>query len=291
LSSPRSFETLSAVGSLLGVRSLLFAPGNEERKLRNALRAGADAVIADLEDAVLPAAKAEARECVSSVYRDTEAGCLRLVRLNGVETDYFARDLELVEEIEPDAIVLPKASPQAVAALAQGPPAIAIVETPNGLRESYEIASSPVVAALMLGAVDLGLALGLEPREDGQEVLFARSKLVLDSAAAGIRAPFDLVHVQIADDVGLEAECRLARSLGFRGKACIHPRQVAIVNHEFSPSTREIEWARRVLEAYEGGERSGRGAVSLDGEMIDLPVVERARAVLAVLEEGDSYAK
>jgi citrate lyase subunit beta/citryl-CoA lyase len=138
--------------------------------------------------------------------------------------------------------------------------------------------------------VDLGLALGLEPREDGQEVLFARSKLVLDSAAAGIRGPFDLVHLQIDDDEGLAAECRLARSLGLRGKACIHPQQIAVVNREFTPSEHEVEWARRVLTAFEDGERSGRGTVALDGEMIDLPVVERARGVLAALERGDFYA-
>jgi citrate lyase beta subunit len=276
--------------SFFGVRSLLFAPGSEERKLRNALRAGADAVVADLEDAVLPAAKAAARDCVASVYREAEADCLKVVRVNGAETEFFAADLELVKTIEPDAVMLPKATPQAVEALEQGPPVIAIIETAQGLRESYEVASSPRVVALMLGAVDLGLALVLEPREDGQEVLFARSKLVLDSAAAGIRGPFDLVHLQIADDEGLAAECRLAKSLGFRGKACIHPQQIGIVNREFTPNEHEIAWARRVLTAFENGERSGRGAIALDGEMIDLPVVERARGVLAALKKSDFYA-
>ena len=127
---------------------------------------------------------------------------------------------------------------------------IAIVETAQGLRLAYETASHPRVEALVLGAVDLGLELGLEVRPDGQEVLFARSKLVLDSAAAGIRGPFDLVHLDVRDGEGLEAECRLARSLGFRGKACIHPAQVDIVNAVFAPGEGELDACpghRRIL--------------------------------------------
>ncbi len=120
---------------------------------------------------------------------------------------------------------------------------IAIVETALGVRQAYETARLPRVAALVLGAVDLGAELGLEPRADGQEVLYARSQLVVDSAAAGIRSPFDLVHLDTRDDEGLEAEARLARSLGFRGKACIHPAQVEIVNRVFSP-TKEEQRAR-----------------------------------------------
>jgi citrate lyase subunit beta/citryl-CoA lyase len=176
-----------------------------------------------------------------------------------------------------------------VAALgADGPPLIGIAETAEGLRLAYETASSPRTVALVLGAVDLGLELGLEPRPDGQEVLFARSKLVVDSIAAGIRNPFDLVHVDLRDDEGLEAECRLARSLGLRGKACIHPAQVEIVNRVFSPSDEEADRARRIVRAYEQGRAEGRGVVSLDGKMIDLPVVERARQVLAASERSPS---
>jgi citrate lyase beta subunit len=184
-------------------------------------------------------------------------------------------------------LVLPKATPDAAAALGRdGPPVVAIVETALGLRHAYETARTERVAALVLGAVDLGLELGLEPRADGQEVLYARSRLVLESAAAGLRSPFDLVHVDIRDDEGLEAEARLARSLGFRGKACIHPGQVDIVNRVFSPTTEEVDRARRVVDAYERGLADGRGVVALDGEMIDLPVVERARRVLAETERS-----
>lgn len=264
------------------LRSLLFAPGSDERKLRRALSSSADAVVADLEDAVAPAEKEAARALVGRVLREVETACVRVVRVNGADTGWFAGDLAAVREMPVSALVLPKATPEAVAALGvAGPPVIAIVETAQGLRHAYETASATRVEALLLGAVDLGLELGLEPRQDGQEVLFARSKLVLDSAAAGIRGPFDLVHLDLTDAEGLETECRLARSLGFRGKACVHPDQVATVNGVFAPSEEELARARRIVEAYTRGASEGRGAVALEGEMVDLPVVERAKQLLA----------
>lgn len=267
---------------LASARSLLFAPGNDERKLRRALKAGSDAVVADLEDAVPAGEKERAREVTSGVLAERAAETLVAVRVNAVGSRLCEDDLGAVADLELDALVVPKATPKAVAALGpEGPPVIAIVETAQGLRHAYETAAAPRVAAVVLGAVDLGLELGLEPRADGQEVLYARSRLVLDSAAAGIRSPFDLVHTDTRDLEGLEAECRLARSLGFRGKACIHPAQVEIVNRVFLPTRAEVARAERVVEAYERAADEGRGAVALDGEMIDLPVVERARTILA----------
>ena len=204
------------------------------------------------------------------------------MRVNGVDTAPFERDLALVRELGLEAVMLPKATPEAVAALgADGPPVIAIVETALGLRLAYETAAAPRVAVLMLGAADLGAELGLEPRADELEILYARSKLVADSAAAGVRPPIDVVHLDVRDREGLERSARLARSLGYRSKACIHPDQVPVVNGVFSPASDEVEWARQVLDAYERGRREGRGAVALDGSMVDLPVVERARKVLA----------
>lgn len=267
---------------VLGLRSLLFAPGSDERKLRRALQTGADAVIADLEDAVAPARKDDARALVARVFGGEGSAAATMVRVNGTDSPHFERDLEFVQKLPLQAIVLPKATPESVDALGpDGPPVIAIVETAQGLRLAYETASHPRVEALVLGAVDLGLELGLESRPDGQEVLFARSKLVMDSAAAGIRGPFDLVHVDVRDDEGLEAESRLARSLGFRGKVCIHPAQVDIVNAVFAPGEDELARARRIVESYTQGIAEGRGAVALDGEMIDLPVFERARLLIA----------
>jgi len=231
----------------------------------------ADLVIADLEDAVAPAEKPAARDVVARV-------APRVVRVNGADTEWFEDDLALVAGMELDAVVLPKATPEAVAALGrEGPPMIAIVETAQGLRLAYETGCSSRVAALVLGAVDLGAELGLEPRADGLEILHARSRVVVDSAAAGIRPPFDIVHLEIDDDAGLEEQAAFARSLGFRGKVCIHPRQVPIVNRVFLPGEREVAWAQRVVEEFEA---SGEGVLAVNGEMIDLPVVERARRIL-----------
>jgi citrate lyase subunit beta/citryl-CoA lyase len=268
------------------VRSLLVAPGNDERKLLKALESGADAAVADLEDAVVPAEKETAREVVGAVFGSTHDGVpARLVRVNGAGTPYFAADLEVVAGLPLDGLVLPKATPQAVAALGQsGPPVVAIVETAAGVRAAYEVAASPRVAALMLGAVDLAAEVGIEPRPDGLELLYARSKLVFDSAAAGIRPPFDVVHLDVRDDEGLEEECRLARSLGLLGKACIHPAQVPVVERAFAASDAEVEWARSVVDAFEAAEQDGAGVLALDGAMVDLPVVTRARRILSEAE-------
>jgi citrate lyase beta subunit len=239
-------------------------------------------VIADLEDAVAPAEKDAARALVSRVLRETPTACARAVRVNGIDTPWWEDDLAALEGLALEAIVLPKATPEAVETLgSDGPPLLAIVETAQGLRLAYETANEPRVAALALGAADLGAELRLEPRPDGQEILFARSKVVVDSAAAGLRPPFDVVHLDTRDGGGLEAESLLARSLGFGGKMCIHPAQLPIVNTVFAPSAERVEWARAVIAAYEKGIREGRGAVSLDGELVDLPIVERARTVLA----------
>lgn len=272
---------------LASARSLLFVPGNDEHKLEKALGAGADAVVADLEDAVPAPEKPAARQLVAAVLAEAETPSLLAVRINGVGTPFWEDDIRAVAGLELGAVMLPKASPDSVAALGDpGAPVIAIAETALGVKRAYETASSPHVAALVLGAVDLGLELGIEPRQDGQEVLFARSQLVLDSAAARIRAPFDQVYLATRDDEGLEAECRLARSLGLRGKACIHPAQIEVVNRVFSPRADEVERARRVVEAYEQAAEEGRGAVGLDGEMVDLPVVERAKQILAEAERS-----
>ena len=254
----------------------------------NALESEADAVVADLEDAVSPSEKGTARELVTQVFAGvTSPGPLRLVRVNGVGTPFHADDVAAVGGIAPDAVVLPKATPEAVDSLgSEGPPVIAIVETAQGVRLAYETGTRRRVAALQIGAVDLGAEVGLEPRADGLELVYVRSKVVLDSVAAGLRPPFDVVHLDLAAEEALEAECRLARSLGLRGKACIHPAQVPVVNRAFDPTESELMWARRVLAAEVEAAALGRGVFALDGAMVDLPVVERARRLLAEAERS-----
>jgi citrate lyase beta subunit len=212
-----------------------------------------------------------------------------VVRLNGAGTRWFEDDLGLTRELDLAAVILPKATPEAVAALgADGPPVIGIVETAAGVRGAFEIASQPRVSALILGAVDLGAELGLAPSAARTEILYARQKLVVDSVAAGIRAPFDVVHLDVHDTAGLEEECRAGRAMGFRGKACIHPAQVPVVNRVFAPSEAELAWAGTVVEAWEREAGAGRGVFALDGAMVDLPVVERARRILAEAERSET---
>jgi citrate lyase beta subunit len=265
------------------VRSLLFAPGSDGRKLAKALSSGADAVVCDLEDAVAPPDKEAARDVVAEALAGAAVdGPARLVRVNAVGTPWHEGDVALALASRVDALVLPKSSPEAVDSLGpEGPPVVAIVETAMGLRQAFEIVSQPRVAALILGAVDLGAEVGLEPRPDAQEILYARSKVAIDSAAAGLRGPFDVVHLDFGDEAGLEEQCRLARALGFRGKACIHPAQVDTINRVFAPSEGEVEWARGIVQAFEG---QSEGVMAVNGTMVDRPVVERARRILEEAE-------
>jgi citrate lyase beta subunit len=263
------------------LRSLLFAPASDEHKLWKALASAADAVVADLEDATAPDEKEAARVIVETVFADAEARSARVLRVNAPGSEWFEGDLELADRLELDLLMLPKATPLTVAALGPGgPPVLAIVESADGLRLAYETAAAERVFALALGTHDLGAELRTSARSDGLEILYARSKVVADSAAAGRRPPFDTVYLDVRDPGGLEEECLLASTLGFRGKLCIHPGQLEVVNRVFAPSEAELAWARRVLEAYEQGLREGRGAVALDGKMVDMPIVRQAERLL-----------
>lgn len=267
---------------LSGIRSLLFAPGDDPRKLRKALASDADAVVADLEDAVVPSAKAAARQAVAEVFAEVPADGLRFVRVNAPETGLLAEDLAALDCVEHDGLMLPKATRASLEALgADGPPVIGLIETAAGVRDAYDAAAHPRVAALMLGGADLAAEANLEVRADGQELLFARSTLVFASTAAGIRAPFDVVHLDVRDADAQRWEAELARSLGFGGKACVHPEQLAGVHTVFTPSAAETEEAERILQAYRQAEERGDAVALLNGKLIDLPIVLRARSTLA----------
>jgi citrate lyase beta subunit len=266
-----------------GLRSLLFVPMDDAGRARRAFDRGADAVVLDLEDGVAPGAKDDARAALCDLLREgRRGGSAVLVRVNALDSAWGRDDLGALRDLPVDGIVVPKATPEAVRSWAElAVPLLALVETAAGLRSAHATASDPAVHALMLGAADLGAELGLAPRPDGLELLHARSTLVVDSAAAGVRAPFDAVCLAVRETDTLVAETELAKSLGFGGKACIHPAQVAPVNSVFSPTSDELAEAREVVGAYEAAVRDGRGALTVRGQMIDLPVVARARATLA----------
>jgi citrate lyase subunit beta/citryl-CoA lyase len=271
---------------LASLRSFLFAPASHRGRAERAISSTAHAAILDLEDAVASREKPHAREIAESLLSPRQdphkaAGPARLLRINAAETPFFAEDLALLERVDVDALVLPKARVEALEQLPDlAPPVYALIESATGLREAFALASSPCVAGLMLGTVDLAADLGLSHRSDGAELLFARSQLVRDSRAASALPPIDGVWTQLDDPAGLAREAMLARALGLRGKLCIHPRQLDAVHAAFAPDERERDWAGRVLEAYDRALSRQEGAVVMDGELVDLAVVERARRVL-----------
>lgn len=222
--------------TLAEVRSQLFVPADREDRLAAAFASGADAVVADLEDFVPGDRKDAARANVAQLLSGL-TGAARFVRVNAPETGLLAADLEAIRGIALDAVVLPKATVESLPAVSDlGIPVVALIENARGLREAYEIAAAPAVVALGLGAGDLTIALRLQPRPDALELLFARSKLVVDSSAAGVRAPFDRVFTRLTDEEGLREDARFGRSLGFGGKNCTHESQPAVVNEVYGVS-------------------------------------------------------
>jgi citrate lyase subunit beta/citryl-CoA lyase len=277
---------------LAAVRTLLFVPADSPDRVAKALASGADAVIVDLEDAVLPARKGAAREGMARILgrrRQDPDDPLVLVRVNGLDTDHAEADLDAVRAIASvRGVVMPKAERRALERLtADGqPPVIALIETPSGVLEATDIARLASVVALMLGTIDLSAELRFEVTPDGPELTYARSHLVLAAAAAGLPGPIDGVWPDVEDTEGLRREAALARRLGFRAKACIHPRQLDVVRRAFAPSARELAWATEVVAAFENAERAGRGAIAVGGQMVDRPVFERARRLLGDADEA-----
>ncbi|MHC1760970.1 MAG: CoA ester lyase [Negativicutes bacterium] len=278
------------------MRSLLFVPGNNPAMVQNAAVFGSDAVILDLEDAVAPLEKDAARFLVVEALQTVDYGkCAKVVRINPLEYNGGA-DIAAVVRAAPDALLVPKVQSAAdiqavvaqVAAYEQpGQPEvkiIALIETPRGLAEAYSIASADKrVIALALGAEDYTAALGAKRTKEGMEILGARTTLLNAAAAAGIPA-IDTPFTDINDEEGLRKDLAFAKQLGFKGKLSIHPRQVEIIHEELSPSQEEIRWAQRVVAVIHQAEQDGLGAVSLDGKMIDAPIVLRARQVLSVAD-------
>jgi citrate lyase subunit beta/citryl-CoA lyase len=264
--------------------SWLFVPGNRRDRFDKAARSGAHEVILDLEDAVAPADKEAARGEIAGWLTD---GGTAWVRVNAVDSPWHQDDLAVLAACSGlRGVVVPKAEkPHTLAEIASRLPTdagiIALVETAVGIRDAAAIAVSPRVDGLAFGSIDFALDIGAD--ETDEALLFARSALVIASRAASIPAPIDGVTVQTTDETAVSRDAARARRLGFGGKLCIHPAQVHPVNTAFMPDRSDIEWARRVLAARPGGDDAqlGIGAFSLDGQMIDKPVLERARRVLA----------
>jgi len=276
------------------LRTFLFAPGNVRRKAEKSFLCGADAVILDLEDAVATSEKAAAREIVRNILAGKKE-INTYVRVNAISTGLTWDDLEEVVSPNISGVVLPKVeSPEEIKYLewrlqeiedkmnlANNIEITPFIETATGLCGLKEIlSSSSRISRLFFGAVDFITDIGAIRTQAGYELLYARSKLVVESKAAGIEPPVDTVYTDIKDLEGLRTDARLARQMGFQGKLVIHPNQVEIVNEVFSPTSAEIEWAQKVVGVFEKSEAGGNAAIQVDGKFVEYPIYERAKKTL-----------
>ncbi|MDR2188094.1 MAG: CoA ester lyase [Azonexus sp.] len=258
-------------------RSFLFVPADRSERFAKAFAAGADAVIADLEDAVAPVFKGKARAALADALSPQQP---LLVRVNGADTEWFDDDLRVCAAPGVAGVVLPKAEhaddiTRIADYLGSAMPVFALIETALGMADAETIAAHPSVRRLLFGSIDFQVDLGIEG--DANELLFFRSRLVFVSRLANLEAPVDGVTVRFDDPAAIMAEAQRARREGFGGKLCIHPQQVAAVNTTFSPTAEEVIWAQRVIAV---ASASGSNAVALDGKMIDKPVLDKAERIL-----------
>lgn len=269
-------------------RSVLYIPASKVRALDKARGLATDAIIFDLEDAVAPDEKAAARETLAAELKAGGYGHrARIVRINGLDTEWGADDARAVAAMECDAVLLPKvdgrADIEALAALVPGLPIWCMIETPRGVLNALEIADCPEVAGFVMGTNDLAKEIGCDTGGDRMPMLAALQTCLMAARAAGIVC-VDGVYNAFKDDAGLEAECEQGRDMGFDGKTLIHPAQVAIANAAFAPSQAEIELARRQIDAFEAAEREGQGVAVVDGSIVENLHAATARHILARAE-------
>ena len=281
------------------MRSKLFVPGSRPELFAKAAASVADALSFDLEDAVAPGRKAEARGLLAGFLRAPPVPLRQIVvvRVNAVGTEHFAADLEAVacpvlQLVNLPMVEDPAAVVEAAEALARMAPHVRLlinIETARGLRLAASLAGAhPSVAGLQIGYADLMEPLGLD-RSDPAALAHLRLTVRLAAAEAGVAA-YDGAYANVADAEGYRLECEAARRHGFAGKSCIHPTQIAIANAAFLPKPAEVEQARRVLAAAAEAETSGIGAFLVDGRMVDAPFVASARAIVALADAAPREA-
>lgn len=263
------------------MRSALFVPATRPERFLKALGAGADVVIIDLEDAVERASKDQARRNMTE-FAQGNPDVSFLVRVNDATTPWFESDLAVCGGFANIVgLLLPKAesADQIRRAFKAGKPVFPIVESAKGVLALDSIAASDGVDRLSFGSLDLMLDLGMTPDTAGAELLLnqVRCQILLHSKVCGLAAPLDGVYPNFSDQAGLEGIARQVCDMGFGGMLCIHPSQISTIHKAFAPGAADIEWARRVLDAAEAAHSS---AFKMDGKMIDVPVIERARRIV-----------
>ncbi|MBU2360068.1 MAG: CoA ester lyase [Alphaproteobacteria bacterium] len=263
-------------------RSALYIPGSKPRALEKARVLPCDVILFDLEDAVTPDAKVEARDTLREALAQGGYGArLRLVRINGLDTDWGADDARAVADMACDGVLVPKVSSpgdlDAVAELVPDLPLWAMMETPLGVLNAHSIAAHPRLDGFVIGTNDLAKDLGTRTRA---ALTMALQHCLLAARATGIVA-IDGVYNAYQDDDGLRAECNDGRDMGFDGKSLIHPAQVDITNAVFGPTAEELDLARRQIAAFDAAARAGQGVAVVDGRIVENLHIVTARATLA----------
>ena len=281
-------------------RSMLFLPGNNPNLLINGNCLGADAVIFDLEDAVSPTEKDAARILVRNTLRYMDfRGCETIVRINSIDTPYWQKDIDEVLPYKPSLILLPKtgsetdvltadayiSSVEEKLGMERGSVGLMpLIETALGVENAFRIASATSrVKALFLGAEDLTADLQCKRTKESREIEYARTRLVVAARAAGVEV-YDTPFTDVNDDEGIWVDAKLAKALGFTGKASISPRHVEVINSVFSPTQADVDYAYEVMDAIELAKKQGKGAIALHGKMIDAPIVARAQRTIAMAQ-------
>ena len=262
----------------LVARTYLFVPATRPERVPKALAARPDAVILDFEDAVAPSDKGSARDTAARSLTDAKS---LFIRVNGPDTEWFEADLKLCADLGALGVLVPKAESadqlrHTASRLEPGAIVLPLVETARGFANAAALCEAPQVQRLVFGHIDFQLDLGIDGERE--ELLYFRSGLVLASKLAGLQAPVDGVTVDIENIERVRDDALYARRLGFGGKLCIHPRQIAPVNACFSPTADEVAWAQRIVDA--AGAAQG-GAVQVDGKMVDRPVLVKAQGILS----------
>ena len=282
-------------------RSMLFIPGNTPNLLINSPYLGADAVIYDLEDAVSPAEKDSARILVRNTLRSVDLGGREtIVRINAIDTEYWKKDIDAVAPQRPSILMVPKSSraediqtvddyvtrvEERLGAPQHAIRLMPLIETALGVENAFSIAAaSPRVAALFLGAEDLTADLRCQRTKEGREIEYARTRLVVAARAANVDV-YDTPFTDVNDDEGIWEDARVAKSLGFTGKASISPRHIQAINAVFSPTQAEVDYAYEVMDAIRAAREQGKGAIALRGKMIDAPIVARAQQTIDMARE------
>jgi citrate lyase subunit beta / citryl-CoA lyase len=284
---------------------MLYVPGNNPGMIRDVHIYGSDAIMFDLEDSVSLKEKDAARMLVYHSLRTFDYGEVeRVVRINGLNTSFGKDDVEAMVRAKPDAIRLPKTETaedvievdelitkvEKTIGLEHGTiKMMAAIESALGVINAYKIATaSKRLVVIALGAEDFVTDLKTTRSPDGIELLTARSQVLFAARAAGIDA-IDTIFPNVNDEEGFAREVRLIKQLGFDGKSIINPRQIGIVNQIFKPTDDEIKKSIQIIAASNEAEQKGSGVISLDGKMIDKPIVDRARRVLDLAEATKVY--